>query len=209
MQIICRSGRFGRAAHAAHVGARWRARMRGSRLISPVAGTRTPRRADRQGERGRDPRLRRESASAADAAARSAAQVTLGVDPGFRTGCKLAVVDETGQGARKRASGYFTLPESRSAEAAGESADSGHDPPPQGHRYRHRQRHGLPRERTVHRVAAAGSAGRGLTCIVSEAGASRLFGFQAGGEGISGVRRFAHAARFPSRGACRTRWPNW
>ena len=36
-------------------------------------------------------------------------KVTLGVDPGFRTGCKLAVVDETGR-VLETGVGYFTLP---------------------------------------------------------------------------------------------------
>ncbi len=35
--------------------------------------------------------------------------VTLGVDPGFRTGCKLAVIDETGR-VLETGVGYFTLP---------------------------------------------------------------------------------------------------
>ena len=46
-------------------------------------------------------------------------KVTLGVDPGFRTGCKLAVVDENGK-VLDTGVGYFTLPahECRKAEAA-------------------------------------------------------------------------------------------
>lgn len=36
-------------------------------------------------------------------------RVTLGVDPGFRTGCKLAVVDETGK-VLETGVGYFTIP---------------------------------------------------------------------------------------------------
>ncbi len=36
-------------------------------------------------------------------------KVTLGVDPGFRTGCKLAVVDETGR-VLETGVGYFTIP---------------------------------------------------------------------------------------------------
>ena len=46
-------------------------------------------------------------------------KVTLGVDPGFRTGCKLAVVDENGK-VLDTGVGYFTLPihENRKAEAA-------------------------------------------------------------------------------------------
>ena len=46
-------------------------------------------------------------------------KVTLGVDPGFRTGCKLAVVDENGK-VLDTGVGYFTLPgnETRKAEAA-------------------------------------------------------------------------------------------
>ena len=46
-------------------------------------------------------------------------KVTLGVDPGFRTGCKLAVIDENGK-VLDTGVGYFTLPgqEMRKAEAA-------------------------------------------------------------------------------------------
>jgi uncharacterized protein len=46
-------------------------------------------------------------------------KVTLGVDPGFRTGCKLAVVDENGK-VLDTGVGYFTLPgaEAKKAEAA-------------------------------------------------------------------------------------------
>ena len=46
-------------------------------------------------------------------------KVTLGVDPGFRTGCKLAVVDENGK-VLDTGVGYFTLPgqEIKKAEAA-------------------------------------------------------------------------------------------
>ncbi len=44
--------------------------------------------------------------------------VTLGVDPGFRTGCKLAVVDETGR-VLETGVGHFTLPgQERAKEAA-------------------------------------------------------------------------------------------
>ena len=44
-------------------------------------------------------------------------RVTLGVDPGFRTGCKLAVVDETGQ-VLDTGVGYFTLPGNEAGKAA-------------------------------------------------------------------------------------------
>ena len=45
-------------------------------------------------------------------------RVTLGVDPGFRTGCKLAVVDETGK-VLETGVGHFTLPgQERAKEAA-------------------------------------------------------------------------------------------
>ena len=46
-------------------------------------------------------------------------KVTLGVDPGFRTGCKLAVIDENGK-VLDTGVGYFTLPgdENRKAAAA-------------------------------------------------------------------------------------------
>ncbi|MBR0366935.1 MAG: RNA-binding transcriptional accessory protein [Clostridia bacterium] len=44
-------------------------------------------------------------------------RVTLGVDPGFRTGCKLAVVDETGK-VLDTGVGYFTLPGKEAAKEA-------------------------------------------------------------------------------------------
>ena len=45
-------------------------------------------------------------------------RVTLGVDPGFRTGCKLAVVDETGR-VLETGVGHFTIPgQDRAKEAA-------------------------------------------------------------------------------------------
>ena len=44
-------------------------------------------------------------------------KVTLGVDPGFRTGCKLAVIDETGK-VLDTGVGHFTLPGQEAAKAA-------------------------------------------------------------------------------------------
>ncbi|MBR2700080.1 MAG: RNA-binding transcriptional accessory protein [Clostridia bacterium] len=44
-------------------------------------------------------------------------RVTLGVDPGFRTGCKLAVVDQTGK-VLDTGVGYFTLPGKEAAKEA-------------------------------------------------------------------------------------------
>ena len=44
-------------------------------------------------------------------------KVTLGVDPGFRTGCKLAVVDENGK-VLDTGVGYFTLPGNDAGKAA-------------------------------------------------------------------------------------------
>ena len=44
-------------------------------------------------------------------------KVTLGVDPGFRTGCKLAVVDENGK-VLDTGVGYFTLPGNEGGKAA-------------------------------------------------------------------------------------------
>jgi len=43
-------------------------------------------------------------------------KVTLGVDPGFRTGCKLAVVDETGK-VLETGVGHFTIPGQERAKA--------------------------------------------------------------------------------------------
>jgi len=44
-------------------------------------------------------------------------KVTLGVDPGFRTGCKLAVIDENGK-VLETGVGHFTLPKQEAAKAA-------------------------------------------------------------------------------------------
>ena len=44
-------------------------------------------------------------------------KVTLGVDPGFRTGCKLAVIDENGK-VLDTGVGYFTLPGNEAGKAA-------------------------------------------------------------------------------------------
>ena len=44
-------------------------------------------------------------------------KVTLGVDPGFRTGCKLAVIDENGK-VLDTGVGYFTLPGNEGGKAA-------------------------------------------------------------------------------------------
>ena len=44
-------------------------------------------------------------------------KVTLGVDPGFRTGCKLAVIDENGK-VLDTGVGYFTLPGNENGKAA-------------------------------------------------------------------------------------------
>ena len=44
-------------------------------------------------------------------------KVTLGVDPGFRTGCKLAVVDENGK-VLDTGVGYFTMPGNEAGKAA-------------------------------------------------------------------------------------------
>ena len=51
-------------------------------------------------------------------------RVTLGVDPGYRTGCKLAVVDETGK-VLDTGVGYFTLPIHEKQKAAAEKLVKG------------------------------------------------------------------------------------
>ena len=51
-------------------------------------------------------------------------KVTLGVDPGFRTGCKLAVVDENGK-VLDTGVGYFTLPGKSAAKEAAASLIKG------------------------------------------------------------------------------------
>ena len=117
-------------------------------------------------------------------------RVTLGVDPGFRTGCKLAVVDENGK-VLATGVGHFTLPgqEAAKARARRDIIDLC-------------QRFGVTaiaigngtasREaEAVHRLAPAGiAAGRGLHDR-QRGGRVRVFCQQAGGGGVPAVRRVA------------------
>ena len=68
-------------------------------------------------------------------------KVTLGVDPGFRTGCKLAVVDETGK-VLDTGVGHFTLPGTgRRPRPRAKAEILALMPQLRRHGDRHRQRH--------------------------------------------------------------------
>ena len=82
---------------------------------------------------------------------------TLGVDPGFRTGCKLAAIDETGK-VLETGVGYFTLPNHEKQKPQAKALILSTDPPPRNHRDRHRQRHCVARKRKIHRVVASGGS---------------------------------------------------
>lgn len=132
-------------------------------------------------------------------------KVTLGVDPGFRTGCKLAVVDETagfGDGV-----GYFTLPNHEAQKPRAKA-----------------QILGMIRRHKVTAVAI----GNGTASRESEQFIASLLPEARAWLTSSSARRarastrlpnwrrrnfrnttFRSEARFPSRGACRTRLPNW
>ena len=103
-----------------------------------------------RGRGGGGPGVRREPARPAAGRARPAPAPTMGLDPGFRTGVKVAVVDAHRQGGRHR----HHLP-ARAAAAVGRVAgDAGPaGPRAPGRADRHRQRHRLPRDRQAGRRA--------------------------------------------------------
>jgi uncharacterized protein len=71
-----------------------------------------------------------------------AGYTVVGIDPGFRTGCKVAVVDPTGK-VLDTATIYPHEPQQQRDHEPGR--------PARGHADRHRQRHRLPRDRTTGR----------------------------------------------------------
>ena len=95
----------------------------------------------------------------------------LGIDPGLRTGCKVAVVDETGKFLAHDVL-YLHTSKHGNAEAAAEAG--GAAAAAQRARHRHRQRHGLARDRCFRaRVPAReGSSTDIFSVTVSESGAS-------------------------------------
>ena len=127
-------------------------------------------RADREGRGARHQRLCRQPARLLSQPP-LAGQTVLGIDPGFRTGCKVAVVDPTGK-LLDTDTIYPHEPQKRWNEALETLREL--VSAPQCHPDRHRQRHRLARDR-----AAGGRADRRRRCrkplrylIVNEAGAS-------------------------------------
>jgi hypothetical protein len=121
-------------------------------------------------------------------------KVTLGVDPGFRTGCKLAVIDENGK-VLDTGVGHFTLPGAEAGKAAAAKLIKGFVKKVRHYRHRQRQRHRKPGKRAVHRVPAARTARRGLYDRQRGRGL-RLFRQQIGGGGIPRFRRDPAQRRF-------------
>ena len=142
-------------------------------------------------------------------------RVTLGIDPGFRTGCKVAVVDGTGKFLDSRTI-FPTPPRNDIAGASATLRDS--DRPPQRPADRHRQRHGLPRNGRFRQRPAEGTPPAGRRPAAAPACRSRCWS-------ASRVRRSIRPANWPptnipiwmspsaarsaSRIGCRTRWPSW
>jgi uncharacterized protein len=121
-------------------------------------------------------------------AAPAGQHVTMGIDPGIRTGCKIAVVDATG----KLLDTATIYPHEPRCDWDGSLAD--HRPPGReapGQPGRHRQRHGQPRNRQA-------GPGRHETLPGSAAAENRrlrsrrlgLFRLRTGGQGIPRPRRF-------------------
>ena len=107
-------------------------------------------RSDRRGHQG----LPRESGEPAARAARRACSTVLAIDPGIRTGCKIAVVDDTGNSSSTPSSIRF---EPRN-DLAGSAQDAGvADRATQRAGHRDRQRHRLARDRRLRAgLSAAG-----------------------------------------------------
>ena len=151
-------------------------------------------RAARAGAGGGDPGLRPQPQATCCWPRPPARAPTMGLDPGMRTGVKVAVVDATGKLlATDTVYPFQPRNDVRGAQAALARAD----PPARGRADRHRQRHGEPRDR------AAGRRDARATCRAAEAdqggrlGGRRLglFGLGAGGEGVPGPRRVAARRR--------------
>jgi uncharacterized protein len=102
-------------------------------------------------------------------AAPAGQHVTMGLDPGIRTGCKVAIVDATGKM-------LDTPPSTRTSRAATGTARLHHRPLAAKHKVdagRHRQRHGQPRNRQAGAdVIKRYPEARLTKIVVSEAGAS-------------------------------------
>ena len=130
--------------------------------------------------------------------------VTMGLDPGYSHGCKVAVVDPTGK-VLDTAVVYPTFSKAKRAEAI------------------ETLRRLMDRYEVTHIALGNGTASReteAMVCellrqkhgaaymIVSEAGASVYSASPLAAEEFRSTMSTC-AARSPSRGGCRTHWPSW
>ena len=131
----------------------------------------------------------------------------LGIDPGIRTGCKIAVVDETGKflgqrchlsaSAQERRSGFRPHAEDAHGQASGP-------------RHRHRQRHRLARDRCLRaRLPSPGIAGSGLLASRSANPGRPSIPPPTWPGRNSPNLTLRFAALFPSPAGFRIRWPSW
>ncbi len=112
-------------------------------------------------------------------------RVTMGLDPGYRMGCKVAVVDPTG----KVLDTTVVYPTHGERQGAGRlhCGPGGSHPPPRGYLYCHRQRHRLPGDGTDDGGPAAPDRRRGQLYDCQRGGGVGVFRVQACGGGIPGV----------------------
>ena len=133
-------------------------------------------------------------------------KVTLGVDPGFRTGCKLAVVDENGK-VLDTGVGHFTLPGNDAGKAAAARLIKGFV-----------KKYGVTaiaigngtasRESEQFIVSLLPELPGVAYIIVSEAGAS-VYSASPWPPRNSPISTSLSAAPCPSPAGCRTRWRSW
>ena len=137
------------------------------------------------------------------------ARLTLGLDPGIRTGVKLAAVDATGKVVETAT--LYPFP-ARNPTCAGPGRRSPPSCAPQDRTHRHR--HGTASRETAAfrgRCAQRLPDGRqaALKVIVVRGGGLGLFRVRSWRRRNSPISTSRCAARSPSRAACRTRWPSW
>ena len=162
-------------------------------------------RAQGGGGRGRGPRVRRERAAAAARAALRRRGRCSAIDPGVRTGCKLAVVDARREvpGQRRRST---CRPTSRRRPRARRSSASRGSTRPR--RWRSATAPGAARPRSSCARALREAGLEVPVVLVSEAGASVYSTSDAAREEFPDARRHRARRRSRSPGGCRTRWPS-
>ena len=141
-------------------------------------------------------------------AAPAGARATMGLDPGVRTGVKVAVVDATGKLlATDTVYPFQPRNDVRGAQAAlaGLIGKHGVELIAIGNGTASRETERLVAD-LLALLPAGGEADEGDRL---GGGGVGLLGLGAGGEGVSRARRVAARARSRSRGGCRTRWRSW